>query len=120
MQAAAASGLADIVMVSDTAAACIEEAIKLVPQVASAQSFEAALAADVDAVVIATPSALHMEQSVAAFEKGKAVFCQKPLGRNAQEVSAVVAAAHKANRLLGADFSYRYTAAFRAILPIIQ
>ena len=61
-----------------------------------------------------------MQQSVAAFEAGKTVFCQKPLGRNAAEVQAVVDAAQKSNKLLGADFSYRYTAAFKKIHSIIQ
>lgn len=120
MQAAAASGLADIALLSDTSGSCLEEAAKLAPHSRAVNSFEAALTDDIDGVVIATPSALHMQQSVAAFERGKAVFCQKPLGRNAAEVSAVVAAAQKADRLLGADFSYRYTAAFQGIYPIIR
>lgn len=120
MQAALKSGLADIALVSDPSEACISEATKLVPDAAAAHSFDAAITEGIDGVVIATPSALHRDQSVAAFAAGKAVFCQKPLGRNAAEVRDVVEAAAKANRLLGADFSYRYTAAFQAILPIIQ
>jgi predicted dehydrogenase len=43
------------------------------------------------------------------------VFCQKPLGRDAAEVEAVLAAAERADRLLGVDLSYRHTAAMRAI-----
>ena len=41
---------------------------------------------------------------------GAAVFCQKPLGRNAGEAQAVVEAARAADRLLGVDLSYRFTA----------
>ena len=63
---------------------------------------------DLDGVVIATPSALHAEQSIAALESGLAVFCQKPLGRDAAEAAAVVAAARRADRLLGVDLSYRH------------
>lgn len=121
MQAALESGLADVVGISDTSAECLAEALKLAPASKTSSSFEDTINdAGVDGVVIATPSALHRQQSVAAFEAGKAVFCQKPLGRNAEEVKAVVAAAKKANKLLGADFSYRYTAAFQAILPVLQ
>ena len=121
MQVAAESGLADIALISDPSEDCRNEALKLSPSSRSSGVFEDAITdPGVDGVVIATPSALHKQQAVEAFENGKAVFCQKPLGRNAEEVREVVAAARKANKLLGADFSYRYTAAFQSILPIIQ
>lgn len=121
LQMAVESGLADVVLISDPSADCVSEALILAPASKTSSQFNDAINdTTVDGVVIATPSALHMQQAVDAFEAGKAVFCQKPLGRNAEEVRAVVAAAKKANRLLGADFSYRYTAAFNAILPVIQ
>jgi predicted dehydrogenase len=78
-------------------------------------SLEDLLACGPDGVVIATPSALHAEQCIAGFEAGAAVFCQKPLGRNSAEVEAVLAAAKRADRLLGVDLSYRHTAAMQAI-----
>lgn len=121
MQAAATSGLADILLITDPSEECLNESIKIAPGANTTTSFEQVINdVDVDAVVIATPSALHMEQSVAAFENGKAVFCQKPLGRNAAEVQAVVNAAAKANKLLGADFSYRHTAAFMKVHEVIN
>jgi predicted dehydrogenase len=121
MQAAADSGLADIVLISDPSAECLNEASRIVPFSKIASSFEETIIdPGVDGVVIATPSALHMEQSVSAFDMGKAVFCQKPLGRSRDEVEAVVNAAAKANKLLGADFSYRYTAAFKKIHSVIR
>lgn len=121
MQAALESGLADAAVISDPSSDCITEALKLAPDAKTTTSFEEAINdPGVDGVVIATPSALHCRQSVVALQHGKAVFCQKPLGRNAGEVREVVAAAQKANKRLGADFSYRYTAAFQKILPIIQ
>jgi predicted dehydrogenase len=121
MQAAADSGLSDIMLISDPSSDCITEARKIAPGAKVTSSFEEAIAnPDVEGVVIATPSAMHMQQSVDAFRMGKAVFCQKPLGRNREEVEAVVTAAAKANKLLGADFSYRYTAAFKKIYSIIQ
>jgi predicted dehydrogenase len=50
---------------------------------------------------------------------GFPVFCQKPLGRNADEARAAVDAARRADRLLGVDFSYRYTQAAQAIRSLI-
>lgn len=75
---------------------------------------------DIDGIVIATPSAMHAEQSINALNAGKSVFCQKPLGRTASEVRAVVAASENANKLLAVDLSYRYTEAFQAIHDIIK
>ncbi|HVH13475.1 MAG TPA: Gfo/Idh/MocA family oxidoreductase [Longimicrobium sp.] len=68
-----------------------------------------------DGIVIATPSALHAEQAVRALEAGCAVFCQKPLGRTAEEARRVVDAARAADRLLGVDLSYRFTEGMRRI-----
>lgn len=121
LRAAVESGLAEISLLSDPSQVCIDEAIKLAPQSKTTARFEEAISGDdIDGVVIATPSALHKQQAVAAFKSGKAVFCQKPLGRNLEEVTAVVQAAKESNRLLGADFSYRYTTAFQKIYSIIQ
>ena len=86
----------------------------------STQSFDELLASDVDAIVIATPNSFHAAQAIAALERGKAVFCQKPLGRNAAETQRVVEAARANDRLLGVDLSYRHTAAMRAIRDIIN
>ena len=73
-----------------------------------------------DGIIIATPSAQHAQQCTAALERGLAVFCQKPLGRNTQEVSKVIAVARAANRLLRVDLSYRYTEALRSIRQLVR
>src|SRR5690606_16375961 len=78
------------------------------------------LALDLDGVVIATPSAMHAEQATAALDRGFAVFCQKPLGRNAPETRAIVDAARRADRLLGVDFSYRFTEGLRAVRRLVR
>jgi predicted dehydrogenase len=75
-------------------------------------SYEELLAHDLDGVVVATPSALHAAQAIAALELGLPVFVQKPVGRTAAEVRSVVAAAERADVPLGVDLSYRYADAF--------
>src|SRR5690606_13378053 len=77
------------------------------------------IAAGIDGVVIATPSALHAGQAIAAFENGLAVFCQKPLGRTAQETASVAKAARAADRLLAVDMCYRFTEAMRTIRDLV-
>lgn len=75
---------------------------------------------NLDGIVIATPSAMHAAQSIKALNSGKAVFCQKPLGRTSAEVRDVVEASKRANKLLAVDLSYRYTKAFKAIYDLIK
>lgn len=102
--------------ISEPDAANAAEALKSAPDALRAKSLEEVIEhPEIDAVVIATPSALHARQSIQALEAGKAVFCQKPLGRTAKEVREVVMAARSANKLLGVDLSYRYTKAFQAV-----
>jgi predicted dehydrogenase len=104
MDAIATAGVAEIAGVCD-------------PAVHESQDLEAL---DLDGVVIATPSALHAQQSIDAFARGLAVFCQKPLARTAEEARAVVEAARAADRLLGVDLSYRHVRAFRAARELVR
>jgi predicted dehydrogenase len=83
-------------------------------------SLDELLDLDLDGVVIATPSALHAEQAIAALEAGVAVFCQKPLARTREEAAAVVGAARAADRLLGVDLSYRHARAFAAAVQLVR
>lgn len=119
MKAMLATGLIEAAVVADPAAETRQEAGRLAPDAQLVAEFDALLAHDLDAVVIATPSASHAAQSIQALERGLAVFCQKPLGRNAAEVRAVVAAARAADRLLGLDLSYRFTAGMQRIRNLV-
>jgi myo-inositol 2-dehydrogenase/D-chiro-inositol 1-dehydrogenase len=51
---------------------------------------------DIDLIDIASPNDTHAEVAVAAAQAGKAVLCEKPLGRNAAESQSIVDAAEKA------------------------
>jgi predicted dehydrogenase len=115
MEAMLATGEVKAAAICDSNEEMARQAWELAPDAQLVGSLEDLLACEPDGVVIATPSALHAEQCIRVFGAGAAVFCQKPLGRNAVEVEAVLAAARAANRLLGVDLSYRHTAAMQAI-----
>lgn len=119
MQAMLATGAVEAIAVAEPDDGAAGEALALAPGARRVEGLDGLLAAGVDGVVIASPSALHADQTIAALEAGVAVFCQKPLGRTAEEVSAAVAAARAADRLLAVDLSYRYTAGMTAIRPLI-
>ncbi|WP_267393356.1 MULTISPECIES: Gfo/Idh/MocA family oxidoreductase [unclassified Sphingomonas] len=120
MAAMIETGGIEAVAICDPSADCLAEATALAPGAAVVDSLEAMLAGGVDAVVIATPSALHADQSIQALQAGAAVFCQKPLGRSGAETQAVIDAAHAADRLLGVDLSYRHTEGMQRIAPLVQ
>lgn len=120
MQAIHQSGEAQVAAIADVSRENAAEAAKLAPGAVVVDSLDALLDLDLDGVVIATPSAAHSSQAVRALERGLAVFCQKPLGRNAQEAGMVVEAARKADRLLSVDFSYRYTEGIRKMHQLVN
>jgi predicted dehydrogenase len=105
--------------IADPSPEMLAEATKLAPDAAVVDGLDGLLDAGVDGIVIASPSAMHAEQSIRALERGAAVFCQKPLGRNVEEARAVVDAARAADRLLSVDFSYRFTEGMQQIRELI-
>jgi predicted dehydrogenase len=55
----------------------------------------------IQAVVLATPHSLHVQQIVAAAAAGKAVFCEKPLALTAADAERAVDACRRAKVALG-------------------
>lgn len=116
--ALAASGKVEIAALQDPT----PEALAAVdaPGAARVARFDDLLALGLDGIVIASPSALHADQSLAALASGAAVFCQKPLGRTGAEAARVVAAAREADLLLGVDLCYPRTAAITAMRKVLE
>jgi predicted dehydrogenase len=70
---------------------------------------------DLDGVTITTPNAVHAEQARAAFETGKHVFCEKPLGMNVQEVREMLRIAGSSGKIHQVAFTFRYTYGVREL-----
>lgn len=62
---------------------------------------------DIDAVYLATPVALHVEQAIAAAEAGKHVLCEKPMAIDVADCSRMITAARQNNVRLGVAY-YRH------------
>ncbi|HUR95818.1 MAG TPA: Gfo/Idh/MocA family oxidoreductase [Gemmatimonadales bacterium] len=120
LQAIAASGLAEISAIADPVAANAEAALTWAPAATVVAGLPELLGMELDGIVIATPSALHAEQAITALGLGYAVFCQKPLGRSAEETARVVEAARSADRLLEVDLSYRHLTGARLVRQLVQ
>ncbi|WP_027726503.1 Gfo/Idh/MocA family protein [Tuberibacillus calidus] len=69
----------------------------------------------IDAVYIATPNALHAEQSILFLNHGKHVLCEKPLASNTREVDAMFQAARKNGVVLMEAMKTTFLPRFQAI-----
>jgi predicted dehydrogenase len=120
MEAMLAAGDVEAVGIADPSPEMLAAAALAAPHAKQVSTLEALLELNLDGVAIATPSAMHAEQSIRALQRGAAVFCQKPLGRRVSEVQAVVNAARAADRLLAVDLSYRCTEGMRQIRELVR
>lgn len=84
-------GAAALVAVADPDAAAAADAAALAGA-RVVRDLDALIDCGLDGLLIATPSALHADQAVAALDRGVAVFCQKPLARTAAEARRVAVA----------------------------
>jgi predicted dehydrogenase len=119
LQSLIESGAAEITAIAEPGPDQATAARALAPGAHLCSSLDELLSMGLDGIVIATPSALHTEQSLAALEGGVAVFCQKPLGRNAAETALVVNASRAADRLLDVDLCYRGVEGMRRIRELV-
>ncbi|MDP9161167.1 MAG: Gfo/Idh/MocA family oxidoreductase [Acidobacteriota bacterium] len=63
---------------------------------------------EVDAVMVTTPNAMHLQDVLTAIRCGKPVLCEKPMGMNADECRQMVEAARRENVLLGVAQVFRF------------
>jgi scyllo-inositol 2-dehydrogenase (NAD+) len=81
---------------------------------------EAIAGADIDAVVIATPTFTHRDLAVEALEAGLHVFCEKPMALSAAECDDMNAAADAAGRVLQIGYVRRFQPEFVEAFARIQ
>lgn len=80
-----------------------------------------ALAIDgVDAVVIALTNNLHREAAVAAFEAGKHVLLEKPLGLTIRECNEIIAASAAAGKVLQIGHEMRFQRLYQQMKRMID
>jgi len=63
---------------------------------------------DIDAVVLVTPNSLHAPQTIAAAEKGKHVFCEKPFALTGADAQRAIDAADAAGIAVGVGYNRRF------------
>lgn len=76
--------------------------------------------AELDAVVIATPSRLHAPMVEAALNKGLHVFCEKPFCLDWQDSERLTALAADKGLVAQVGYHYRYVGAFHEMQRLVQ
>ncbi len=76
--------------------------------------------ADCDAVIVATPSGLHAENTIDAAGLGKHVLCEKPLDITVAKIDAAIEACRRADVRLGCTYQHRTAEHNQAVRQAIQ
>ncbi len=74
----------------------------------------------IDAVSVCTPNFLHTPMTIAAFEAGKHVICEKPLAMTAADGEAMLAASKKAGKLFMTAFNNRFRGDTQILKKLIE
>ncbi len=75
---------------------------------------------EVELVVVALPSFLHADLTIAALETGRHVVCEKPMADSLPDAARMVEAAQNCPGVLSIFQQRRYNADFRKVQEIIQ
>lgn len=87
--------------------------------IATFESVEQLLHQPLDAVVIASPDALHKEHVLTALDLGLHVFCEKPLCYSSHDIRDLITARDTAGRVLQVGTMKRFDPAYEAALDLL-
>ena len=76
--------------------------------------------ADLDAVVISTPSSMHASMVKTALERGLHVFCEKPFCLDSADSAALTALAKDKNLVTQVGYHYRFVGAFAEVKRLLD
>ena len=81
-----------------------------IPNAATYKDMDKLLSSDIDAVIIATPPFEHPRMLSAAVQADKHIYCEKPMGVDAEGCRLVIEASrrHKPDKCLSTGFQQRY------------
>ena len=87
--------------------------------VATFESVEQLLHQPLDAVVIASPDALHKEHVLKAFHQGLHVFCEKPLCYSSLDIKELIVQRDRQARVLQVGYMKRFDPSYEAALDLL-
>ena len=88
--------------------------------VVAAESVDALLDTDIDAVYIATPPCFHNSQAQTCAKAGKHILCEKPLGMTVAEAREMIEVCRQMDVKLGCAFMMRFVVQHQEALRLIK
>ena len=77
-------------------------------------------APDIDIVVICLPHDRHCDATIAAFQAGKHVLVEKPMGVNVEQCDAMIAASKRANKYLSVGHMHHFSPPNRSVKKLLD
>lgn len=75
---------------------------------------------DIDVVDVCLPTDVHAEVAIAALERGKHVFCEKPMARDSAQAKAMIAAAGANGRALMIGHCIRFWNEYAELAKLVR
>lgn len=114
------SARAEVVAACGASDTNIRRALDLAPDLKIYGDESQLIAADLDAIFIATPNFTHVPLALQVISSGKHLFLEKPIGITAQECRGLLAAAEASDRLVMIGHELRYSPYFGRIRALVQ
>ncbi len=95
-------------MACDTDPAAFARINEIVPDLPTFTNLSSALAQQPDIVIVATAPGLHADHTIAAFEAGAHVLCEKPMADTVAACDRMIDAAKQSGKVLHVGFVNRY------------
>lgn len=73
-----------------------------------------------DAVYICTPHNTHAPLTLAALERDKHVFCEKPLGLNCDDIKKIIEVSSQKSKIVAVGYNHRFTPAVQEAIKFID
>lgn len=111
----------EVIALAETDAERREKASRMAPKAIAFDNYQDLLAMrDLDAVVICLPPSLHADATIAALEKSKHVYLEKPFAMNLNEGKRILQAWQKTGVVGMMGFNYRRNRLYQATRECIQ
>ena len=89
-------------------------------QAGAAHSVEELVKSEVDAVYVASPANMHMDQVINCARAQKHILCEKPLGMTVREAEKMIRICNDEGVLLGTGLMMRFLSQHQAALKLIK